>query len=428
MAVVTRGYTYAVNGQLTNTNLHTLVDGATVTNIVRGDANSDTSFITIQTTAPTSPKTGEFWYDTTSAIARVYDGTNWVILGKGELLTNKSGGQLTAGTVCVVYTGGTDRAFTTTTTAKDTLVIGVLLATTANNAAGVVLGPGSYCPQIKVDGTTAAGNYLSTSTTVGKATPSASSVKGVFGIAMSADSGGFCSGILVNVSGLQGSSSVQDALDNAVTPSSSVPFLTKQGAFGPQASVITSSSNFTATKTGMHKITVVGGGGGGGSSSGGPAAAGGGGGAGETRVAFQSLTKDSVYAATIGAAGAAGSAGNGGAGGNSSFAGTATVTANGGSGGAAAKTGGAGGTGGSNGDLVLTGGDGESGEASTSAGNGGMGGASFLGGGGRGGLTDAAGLDGKAYGSGGGGSGSSSGATIAAGAGKAGVVIVEYVG
>ena len=420
MAVVTRGHTYAVNGQVTNTNLHTLVDGATVTDINRADAKSDTGFITIQTTSPTTPKTGEGWFDTTLGIARIYDGTNFVILGKAEVLTNKSGAQRVAGDVVIISTAA-DRSFTTTTTAQDPLVCGVVLGTVANDAKGVVLMPGSYAPTIKVTGATTAGQFLATGTTAAKATASATPTRGTFAIAMSADAGGVVSGILLSGTGaLSGSADVQAALDNAVTPSSSVPFLTKQGNFGPQVGVFTASGNFTATKTGMHKVTVIGGGGTGATGTAG-GVGGGGGGAGATALYWASLVKDTVYVVTVGAAG-----------GNSVFAGPATVTAAAGSNAPAGTGAGGAGGAGTNGTVNVTGGEGDTTgyDAGSDREAGGSGGASSLGGGGAGGKatntsTANNGVAGSAYGSGGGG-GNNGGGT--GGAGKAGIVIVEYVG
>ena len=99
-------------------------------------------------------------------------------------LTNKSGGSLAEGIIAIFDTTADD-AFTTTTTAKDKKVIGVLAETIADDAEGRVIING-YVPVLTVDAATSRGNYLYSSTSAGKATPSASLVPGVFGIALSA--------------------------------------------------------------------------------------------------------------------------------------------------------------------------------------------------------------------------------------------------
>lgn len=192
---------------------------------------------------------------------------------------------------------------------------------------------------------------------------------------------------------------------------------------------------FTATGTWTRpstvtkvKVRVVGGGGGGGSGVSNNAG-GGGGGAGGYAEAI--VTVSGNVTVTIGAAGAAPTAGNnGGAGGNSSFAGGATVTANGGAGGTAGSNGAnvAGGAGGttSNGDLGITGGTGGGGQGTPNDGgrHGGAGGSNPLG---IGGIQTVAlsqaGNVGAGYGAGG--SGGIENAQVGA-AGTAGIVIVEW--
>ena len=184
--------------------------------------------------------------------------------------------------------------------------------------------------------------------------------------------------------------------------------------------VFTSSGTFTASFNGTHKITVTGGGGGGGAA-GSIIPSGAGGGSAGTVMYWASLTCGSGYATTVGAGGLGGAAqdSSGSAGGNSSFAGPATVTANGGGGGASNN--GAGGSGGSasSGTININGTPGSAG----SLGFGGWGGGSFWGAGASG-APGAVGVAAVAYGAGGSGG---DGAANPGGAGKSGLVIVEWV-
>lgn len=201
-----------------------------------------------------------------------------------------------------------------------------------------------------------------------------------------------------------------------------------------QKSIFTSSGTFTPTKTGTYKITVVGSGGGGGGNTALGDSHAGGGGAGATGIGWQTLTASTGYTVTVGTGGAGGAntGGTGGTGPASSFAGTSTITANGGVGGvgvSAGSTSGSGGGGGTatNGDINIQGGDGESGAGGSSAYGGGQGGASFMGGGSRC-LVTGQGQNGNTYGAGGAGSGfGTDAAAHVGGNGSPGVVIAEWL-
>ena len=187
------------------------------------------------------------------------------------------------------------------------------------------------------------------------------------------------------------------------------------------------SISFTAPaatiSTTQFKFTIVGGGGSGAAAgSGGSAGGGGGGGAGACAIWYiNGLVANNAYTGTVGASAT-----------NSSMTIGTTVTANAGSNGTAggAAVGGSGGAGGtsSGGSLNIPGGAGDPGEAATTnGGSGGSGGTSCLGGGGAGApsSSNTTGGTGAAFGSGGGG-GEGLDAT-AGGAGKQGVIFVEWV-
>lgn len=213
-----------------------------------------------------------------------------------------------------------------------------------------------------------------------------------------------------------------------------------------QMTAFTASGTFTTsaniTTSTVFKFTVTGGGGGGGGATNNTTGgAGGGGGAGATCIyEVSGLSPSTGYSVTVGAAGSAGSGGggNGGVGGTSSVTVGANPTAAGGAGGigdAGASGSTAGGAGGaaSNGTINITGGYGGNGifiDSTLTAGMssvGGVGGSSFMGGGGRPGVGTAAGVAGQAYGSGGGGGSTEVGTNGAGGAGKIGIVYVEWL-
>ena len=103
-------------------------------------------------------------------------------------MTNKSGSQVTAGDVVVAYTS-TDNAFATTTTGANVKVVGVVQETIADAAAGIVKHYGTST--VKVTAATSRGDWLVTSTTAGKAAPSAAATppSGAFAIALTASVG-----------------------------------------------------------------------------------------------------------------------------------------------------------------------------------------------------------------------------------------------
>ncbi|MFA9204846.1 MAG: hypothetical protein ACEQSH_00160 [Bacteroidia bacterium] len=173
------------------------------------------------------------------------------------------------------------------------------------------------------------------------------------------------------------------------------------------------------------RVSATGGGGGAGGGDGTFAGSGGaaGGTARKTITGVASLTAT----VTVGAAGTGGAAAGGSqtAGGNTSFVlGAHNVVGNGGAAGqhSAAPAGGAGGTA-TGGTMNITGGCGTDGSPSGTV-SGGNGGASYWGGGGRASTVSSADQDGQAYGSGGG--GGYGGGSVTGGAGKQGVIVLEW--
>ena len=191
---------------------------------------------------------------------------------------------------------------------------------------------------------------------------------------------------------------------------------------GVAAQTFTSSGTFTIPSAiTAIKMTIVGGGGAAGAGGGVNIASGGGGGGGAAIKFLTGLTPGNTLTVTVGAAGGTSSVASG-------TQSITTVSATGGATGTASNgfvaAGGSGGVG-SNGDINIGGGGGGSAfyvnPGCVFSGFPGAGGASILGGGGAG-VTAGAGNAGRVYG--GGGSGGYNGA--AAGAGAAGVVLIEY--
>lgn len=218
-ASLQRGYTFGATEQVTNTKLHNLVDNGTVTGVDETTLASGRGLVVRSTSQPSN--TNSLWVDTnfSTPLIKVYTGAAWVPNGPYAVLTNKSGGQRVAGDVVVVRTDA-DSAFTTTTTANDTTIAGVVMETVADNASGVVALPGAIC-DVKVTGATTRGQFLASSTTLAKADPSTAGVPGAFAIALTASSS-VVTAILIGTVAISGATQAQmeAAASNAamVTP------------------------------------------------------------------------------------------------------------------------------------------------------------------------------------------------------------------
>ena len=187
MADITRGHTYGVNDTVTNTNLHSLVDSATIANIASADFNlSTTNPAHVGSTAP-SDSNSKMWIDTTNNLFLIKDASGtFQPVGRGHYYTNKSGGSLAAGDVVVLDTANAT-AVKTTTSAVDTDAWGVAAITAANNAEVYVITEG-YVVALTVTGATSIGDYLFTSTTAKKADPASTISSGAFARALTSSS------------------------------------------------------------------------------------------------------------------------------------------------------------------------------------------------------------------------------------------------
>ena len=163
MADLNRGQTFGATEEVTNTKLHNLVDAGTVSNIVRGDMNSDTGVVTIQAAEPSSPKEGEAWYDTDVDLLMAYNGTAFLPVGRGHVFTNNSGSAVAIGDVVILDTANATSVIKTTT-ANSPGIAGVCISA-ANDGASVVVITRGFVPTVTVSGATSIGDNLYTSTT-----------------------------------------------------------------------------------------------------------------------------------------------------------------------------------------------------------------------------------------------------------------------
>jgi hypothetical protein len=96
-----------------------------------------------------------------------------------EALTNKSGGAVAAGDVVIIDTSN-DGAFTTTTTARSEVTIGIVQEAIASNATGRVLLSG-YAALVNVPASVTRGHFVETHTVAKQATGSSTRRSGSFG-------------------------------------------------------------------------------------------------------------------------------------------------------------------------------------------------------------------------------------------------------
>ena len=183
-AVITRGKTFGATETVTNTKLHQLVDSATIAGIDGSNMASGSGVVVRSTSAPSN--TDSLWVDTNQSppVLKRYTGAEWQPTGSFALLTNKSGSTRSAGDVVVADTTA-DGCFTTSTSGADIKVIGIVMESIANNSEGVVALSGARVTNINCDAAVSRGQFLKSSTTAAKASPTSTGEVGVFAIALS---------------------------------------------------------------------------------------------------------------------------------------------------------------------------------------------------------------------------------------------------
>ena len=200
MANISKGLTFSSGDLVTAVKLNDLVDDASISDITEGAFAAGSHIITSSTTAPAGATAGHAWWDTTAAeaegygILKIHDGNRWQSVAKNveQYYTNKSGGVLTYGDLVVFDTSGDPadaQAVTTTTSAGNTLVAGVVASgtdgsgTVADNAEGRVVRCGLVV--VTTNGSVDRGHYLGASATAKEAYSLGSSpTVGAFGVAV----------------------------------------------------------------------------------------------------------------------------------------------------------------------------------------------------------------------------------------------------
>jgi len=106
------GYSWSVNGTVTNVNLGQLVSQAIPQNLERAHFAADQRIIFVGGTAPASPAAGEAWWDTGDQEFKIYNGTDWISLNESSILQNdrsKVAWSCASSTQVVVASGTTFR-------------------------------------------------------------------------------------------------------------------------------------------------------------------------------------------------------------------------------------------------------------------------------------------------------------------------------
>lgn len=228
MATLTRGYTFGSTETVTSAKLSALVDNGSVSNIGRADVSSTSSLITKQSTAPSAPSTGEFWFDTTLNLLRRWDGSAWQVVARGVVRTADA--TFAVGEVACVDTGTAGRVSKTTSTSSHSRIVGIAAEVISSGSSGVFLTDG--LATVLVTAATSLGQLLvmsaATSGSTDPVSPNATDT-GVVGTALSTTAGaGSVTAYLKTASaGVAMAPVAADAIAAGNAPTSSNPFLTQ---------------------------------------------------------------------------------------------------------------------------------------------------------------------------------------------------------
>ena len=142
-----------------------------------------------QISALTGMSTGDTAFCTSNNRVMTYDGTFWVC-DDFVVMVNRSGSTINQWDVVIVQQGGTttEISCTKTTTAGNSLIVGVAVYSAINGSNCVIAVKGNY--QVNVRSATSLGADLTTSATSGKAQTNAGTFsEGIFGFATSSSAG-----------------------------------------------------------------------------------------------------------------------------------------------------------------------------------------------------------------------------------------------
>lgn len=185
-AKITRGKTFVVGTAYQPSDFHAFLEDSTISGIDATNMASGFSGVTIASTAPSSPNTGDQWYDTTHSLLKVYRNSQWEPLGEGVTLTF-NGTTGSTGDV-VMVDDSEDNSVKVAATADLGGIVGVLLDTATNGSMAQILTNGVVT--VKTSGTINRGDVLVSSNVSGAAIAKTGTYTGnAIGIALTAATG-----------------------------------------------------------------------------------------------------------------------------------------------------------------------------------------------------------------------------------------------
>lgn len=169
---VTPGITFQQGGgqEYTAAQMNSAFTDMEITGISRENMAATSRPVTVSASEPSTPQTGELWYDTNTSVLKVYDSsTNWQSIGPRNTQTWTARSTITAGDLVVIDTDNGSSVETTTTVAARTVAgVAIESATSGNPVQIQTLGVATInCTTHAVD----IGEYLVPSATAGHAWP-----------------------------------------------------------------------------------------------------------------------------------------------------------------------------------------------------------------------------------------------------------------
>lgn len=100
MSTIAKGHDFNTGDDATAANINSMVDDATIADILRSELDSDATKVTfIGASSPSGPEEHDTWYDTGRSFLLKYTGSAWDLVGRGFLSTNAMGVTMDQGTV-----------------------------------------------------------------------------------------------------------------------------------------------------------------------------------------------------------------------------------------------------------------------------------------------------------------------------------------
>lgn len=177
MATITRTQSFAVDEFLTAAKIHSIIDTSTVAGIVRADLASSLKAVTVGAAEPSTPATGELWFDTSpggnQGVLNEFDGARFRPIATGFLGHYPGAGTIDAGSLVKLdATALTDaRIPVNFTSSEDDEPIGVAIKQMTPSAptAPIITRGKVFAAKKATGASTAIGDGLGPSTTNGGA-------------------------------------------------------------------------------------------------------------------------------------------------------------------------------------------------------------------------------------------------------------------